>query len=140
MWHLVERSTASSCLDLVKMKPLMPCAVEDRLNNYKCTIKEVVFDPLRIEEVNEQFQAAGYNVKDLQVIAVNDDDSILCWGGFNSVYHLKKGETIVGAFDNLAFNDIMSLTQKFKIKNKKVEIDAMVAQMKAKYSSTKDRT
>jgi hypothetical protein len=140
MWHLIERSAASSCLDIVKMKPFMPCAVEDRLNNYKCTIMEVVFDPLRIEEVNEQFQAAGYNVKDLQVIAVNDDDSILCWGGLNSVYHLKKGETIVGAFDNLAFNDIMCLTQKFKIKNKKVEIDAMVAQLKAKYGSKKHQT
>ena len=52
---------------------------------------------------------------------------------------VKKGETIVGAFDNLAFNDIISLTQKFNIKNKKVEIDAMVAQLKEKYTSKQEK-
>jgi hypothetical protein len=125
---------ASRALDVVKMRAFVPCDVADRLNGYKGRIVEVVFDPLRIEEVNARFVGAGYIVPDgMQVIAVNEDGSILLWGGLNSVYHLRKGEEIKGAFENLAFNDILDLTNRFKIKNKKVEIDALVAGLKEKY-------
>ncbi len=133
MYLMLLQSNATRCLDLIKMKPLMPCTVDDRVNKFKCTIKEVVFDPSRVEDVNKQFVASGYNLRedfDFKVIAVNDDDSILCWGGLNSVYHLKKGETIGGGFDNLAFNDIVHLTEKFNIKNTKTEIKAMIAKLR----------
>jgi len=135
---MLLQSNATRSLELIKMKPLMPCTVEDRINKFKSTIKEIVFDPERVEEVNKQFVTAGYNLRedfDFKVIAVNDDDSILCWGGLNSVYHLKKGETIVGGFDNLAFNDIAHLTEKFNIENKKAEIKAMIAKLRRNVES-----
>jgi hypothetical protein len=136
--HLLQRTFASRALDVVKMKGLVPCDVENRLNGYTCRIVEVVFDPLKIEEVNGRFKAAGYPVEDeMQVIAVNADGSILMWGGFNSVYYVRKGEPIKGAFDNLAFDDILDLTQRFKIKNKKVEIDALITQLKRKSGGEK---
>jgi hypothetical protein len=50
---------------------------------------------------------------------------------------VRKGEPIEGAFDNLAFEDILDLTQRFKIKNKKVEIDGLIAQLKQKYGGKK---
>jgi hypothetical protein len=118
------------------MKAFTPCEVDDRINNYKDKIVEVVFDPLRIPEVNDRFKAAGYHVGNgMQVIAVNEDGSILLWGGVNSVFHLRKGEKIAGPFDekHLAFNDILDLTERFKIKNKKVEIDELIARMKERY-------
>jgi hypothetical protein len=126
----------SRALDVVKMKSLVPCEVENPHKTYKCRIVEVVYDPLRVEEVNERFKTAGYDVTDgTQVIAVNEDGSILIWGGLNSVYHLQKGEQIGGAFDlkHLAFGDILDLTGPFKIKNKKGEIDELIAQLSAKY-------
>jgi hypothetical protein len=99
---------------------------------------EVVFEPTHIQEVNAKFKAAGYHIDDgTQVIAVNEDGSLLIWGGLNSVYHLEKGERIQSAFANLAFNDILHLTRRFKIKNKKPEIDAMMAQMKEAYGDKK---
>jgi hypothetical protein len=138
--HLLQRIFASRALDVVKMKAFTPCEVEDRLNAYKARIVEMVFDPLRIEEVNGRFEAAGYLIGEgAQVIAVNEDGSILFWGGLNSVYHLKRGEQIKGAFDNLAFNDILDLTQRFKSKNKKVEIDELIAQLKKKYGGDESR-
>jgi hypothetical protein len=132
--HLIQRTFASRALDVVKMKAFVPCDVEDRLNAYEARIVEAVFDPLRIEEVNARFAAEGYVIPEaMQVIAVNADGSILLWGGMNSVYHLRKGEEIKGAFDHLAFNDILDLTGRFRIKNKKVEIDALVQGLKEKY-------
>ena len=132
--HLIQRSLASRALDVVKMKALVPCDVEDRVNGYRGRIVEVVFDPLDVEAVNARFVAQGYRVGEgMLVIAVNADGSILMWGGANSVYHLRKGERIKGLEDHLAFNDILDLTGRFKIKNKKVEIDALVAQLKEKF-------
>jgi hypothetical protein len=134
--YLLQRTYASRALDVAKMKAFAPCEVDDPLNNYNAKIAEVVFDPLRIPEVNGRFKAAGYDVgDDMQVIAVTEDGSILLWGGLNSVFHLRKGEKIDGAFDekHLAFNDILHLTNRFKIKNKKVEIDELIAQMKKTY-------
>lgn len=135
---LLQRTFASRALGVVKMKAFVPCDVDDSLNNYNARIVDVVYDPLRIEDVNARFAAAGYQVGgDMQVIAVNDDGSILLWGGLNSVFHLRKGEQIQGAFDekHLAFNDILDLTNRFKIKNKKVEIDDLIAQLERKYAA-----
>jgi hypothetical protein len=50
--YLLQRSYAGSCLDVMKMKALVPCEVQDELNKYKATITEVVFDPLKIKEKN----------------------------------------------------------------------------------------
>ena len=122
--HLLQRTLASRALDIVKMKAFTPCEVDDHLNDYKAKIVEVVFDPLRIPEVNGRFEAEGYNVGDgMLVIAVNEDGSILLWGGANSVFHLHKGEKIAGPFDekHLAFNDILDLTGRFKVQSSKVK-------------------
>src|SRR3954453_8181573 len=137
---LLQRSFASRALDVAKMKAFVPCEVDDRLNKYKATIVEAVYDPLRVPEVNATFRAAGYDfADDMQVIAVTEDGSILLWGGLNSVFHLRKGEAIAGAFDEarLAFNDILDLTNRFKIKNKKAEIDELIAGLKKKYGGGK---
>jgi hypothetical protein len=137
---LLQRTFASRALDVAKMKAFVPCDVDDRLNQYKAKIVEAVYDPLRVPEVNARFRAAGYDfADDMQVIAVTEDGAILLWGGLNSVFHLHKGETIAGAFDekHLAFNDILDLTNRFKIKNKKVEIDELIADLKQKYGGTK---
>ena len=134
LFGLMDRFYVTRALDVVKMKGFVPCVVEDRLNKYEARIVEVVFDPLRVEEVNDRFRAEGFTFDDsMQVIAVNDDGSILLWGGANSVFHLRKGETIAGAFDetHLAFNDIVDLTARFKIKNKKPEIDELMAALNA---------
>jgi hypothetical protein len=130
---LLQRSFASRALDVVKMKAFVPCEVENQFKSYKTKIVEVVYDPLRIPEINGRFKKAGFDVdEDMQVVAVNENGSILVWGGLNSVFHLRKGEKIAGAFDtkHLAFNDILDLTNRFKIKNKKVEIDELIAQLK----------
>lgn len=138
---LLQRSFASRALDVAKMKAFAPCDIDDHINKYKARMVNVVFDPLRVPKVNAIFRSAGYDVGDddgNMVIAVNDDASILIWGGLNSVFHLRKGEKIGGAFDeaHLAFNDILDLTARFKIKNKKVEIDKLIADLKAKYGQT----
>ena len=138
--YLLSRTYASRALDVVKMRAFAPCEVDDRLNNYRAKITEVVFDPLRIPEVNGRFRAVGYDFRDdMQVVAVTEDGSILLWGGLNSVFHLRKGEKIDGAFDekHLAFNDILDLTGRFKIKNKKVEIDELIAKLKKTYGAKK---
>jgi hypothetical protein len=134
--YLFQRSYASSCLDVVKMKDHVPCEVEDEVNRFKTRIIRVVFDPLRIPEVNAGFQAEGFIVPDdFAVIAVTADQKILMWGGLNSVYYLKKGEKLHKSLErNLAFNDIVGLTRHFKIKNKKAEVDELVAQLKKVYS------
>lgn len=138
--YLLSRTYATRALDVAKMKAFIPCEVDDELNNYKAKIVEMVFDPLRIPEVNARFSAAGYDfADDMQVIAVTEDGSILLWGGLNSVFHLGKGEKIAGPFDedHLAFNDILDLTARFKIKNKKVEIDELIAELKTTYGGKK---
>ena len=134
--YLLQRSYASSCLDIVKMKAFVPCEVEDELNNYKATITEIVFDPLKIKEVNARFEAAGYIIReDFAVIAVTGGGAIVVWGGLNSVYYLQKDEELDDSLEvNLAFNDIVHLTRRFKIKNKKTEIDDLISQLKQQHS------
>jgi hypothetical protein len=134
---LFQRIFASRALEVVKMKTFIPCEVENQHKTYKTRIVEHVYDPVRVVEVNARFKAAGYDVDDqMQVIAVNEDGSILVWGGLNSVFHLRKDEKIDGVLDlkHLAFNDILDLTNRFKIKNKKVEIDELIAKLKETYS------
>jgi hypothetical protein len=129
--YLLQRSYASSCLDVMKMKAFVPCDVADELNKYKANISEVVFDPLKVQETNAQYTKAGYIIPDdFAVIALTTDKKILLWGGLNSVYYLRKGEKLHKSLEkNLAFNDIVDLTNHFKIKNKKPELDALLAQL-----------
>ena len=113
---------ASTCLDIVKISRFVPCDVKDEMNSYQSTIVDVVFDPLRIDEVNSEFKAAGYEFDDelMKVIAVNDDGSLLLWGGLNAVYHLRKSERMDNPLENnLAFNDILDLTFPFNIKKRR---------------------
>jgi hypothetical protein len=109
--------------------------VRPELNNYKATITQVVFDPLKVQETNARYAKFGYIIpKDFAVIALTADQKILLWGGMNSVYYLRKGEELDKSLEvNLAFNDIVDLTQRFKIKNKKLEIDDLLAQLKELY-------
>jgi len=129
--NMFQRSLAGDCLDLVKMKSLVPVEVEDELTGYRTKIAEMVFDPKRINEVNRRFKAAGYLIPDdMNVIAVNEDKTILVWGGPNCILWLRKGEPVSKGWEgNLAFQDLRDLTEKFKIKNKKVEIDDMIKQL-----------
>lgn len=130
--YLLQRSYVGSCLDVMKMKSFVPCAVADELNNYTATITEIVFDPLKVQQTNAQYSKAGYIIPDdFVVIALTADKKILLWGGMNSVYYLRKGEKLHKSLEvNLAFNDIVDLTGHFKIKNKKAEIDDLLAQLK----------
>lgn len=135
--YLLQRSFVSSCLRIMKMKAFIPCEVEDSLTHYKGTILDVVFDPLRVEEVNARFKADGYKFEDdMKVIALAADESILLWGGLNSVFHLRRGELINGVFDerHLAFQDLSELIDRFKIKNKKAELDDLIGQLERKYA------
>ena len=134
--YLFQRSYASSCLDVVKMKGLVPCEVEDEVTGYKGKITEIVFDPLKIQQVNARFEAAGYIIpEDFAVIALTADKRILLWGGVNSVYYLKKREKLAKSLEeNMAFYDIVDLTGRFKTKNKKTEVDDLITQLKKVYS------
>jgi hypothetical protein len=130
---MMLRSRAGDYLDLIKLRSLVPIDVEDRLTGYKTRIVEVVFDPMQISETNTRFQAAGFLIPDeMNVIAVNDDGTILVWWGrLNSIFWLRKGKRISKGFDaNLAFQDLGDLTRRFKFKNKKVELDQMIAHLK----------
>lgn len=133
---ILQRSFASDCVDFAKIKSLVPREVECELTGYKTKVVEIVFDPFQIEQVNARFKADGYIFDDsMKVIAVTEDGSILLWGGCNSVYHLKRGETITGLLDekHLGFEDLLDFTQPFKTKRKKVEIDEMLAKLKEAY-------
>ena len=136
--YLLQRSIASIMLDISKMKAFTPCEVESRRKSFKARMTEVVFDPLRIEGVNDKFKAAGYNVPgNSKVIAVTEDGTLLVWGGANSVFHLPKGAEIDGLHDNVAFDNISDLTRLFKTKSTKVEIDTLITQLQEKYTPTK---
>src|SRR5688572_8994678 len=88
---LLRRSFAGDCLDLIKMRSFVPIEVEDELTGYKTKIVEMVFDPLRLTEVNRRFETAGYLIpQKMNVIAVNADGTILVWGGPNCVFRLQK--------------------------------------------------
>ena len=134
--HMLLRSFASDYLHLIKMRSLVPIEVEDELTGYKAKIVEMVFDPKRLTKVNKRFEAAGYIIPEkMSVIAVNEDGTILVWGGPNCVFWLRKGEPIADGWDdNLAFQDLGDLTHRLKIKNKKAEIAEMVAQLKKMFS------
>ena len=137
--YLLQRSFVGSCLDIVKMKPFVPCDVQDEVTKYKGKIVDIVFDPLKTEEVNARFEAAGYHIpEDMLVIAITAEKKILVWGGLNSVYYLKKGERLHKSLEeNLAFYDIVELTCKFKTRNKKVEIDELHEKLKKKAKKKK---
>ena len=129
--NMLQRSIASDCLDLVKMRSLVPVEVEDELTGYRTKIVEMVFNPKRPTKVNQRFKAAGYLIPDdMNVVAVNEDGTILVWGGANCILWLRKGEPVSKGWEgNLAFQDLRDLTEKFKIKNKKAEIDDMIKQL-----------
>jgi hypothetical protein len=133
---MLQRSFAGDCLDLIKMRSLVPMAVEDEATGYKTTIVEMVFDPKRLKDVNQQFETAGYRIPEkMNVIAVNEDGTILVWGGPNCVFWLEKGKPISeGWDDNVAFQDLRDLTGQFKIKNKKSEVDEMIAELKKAFT------
>ena len=144
-FHLLRHHYASRCLDLMKMKSLVPRDVECPPNKFKRRITEVVFDPLRVAEVNAQFKRDGYRFDDdgdpddpddhgTAVIAVNNDGSILVWGGLNSVYCLARGERSTGFMDKIAFDDIAHLVRPFGIKNTKAEVAALIDQLKRHYT------
>lgn len=135
---MLQRSFVGDCLDLVKMSSLVPVEVEDELTGYKTRIVEMVFDPLRLKEVNERFTADGYPIPEqMNVIAVNEDSTILVWGGPNTVFWFRKEEPVSDDWEaNLAFQDLGDLTHRFKIKNKKAEIDELIALLKQTYSKT----
>jgi hypothetical protein len=139
--QMLQRSFATDCLDLIKMRSLVPIEVEDEVTGYKTKIVEMVFDPVRLSQVNKRFAAAGYLIpEEMNVIAVNEEGTILVWGGANCVFWLRKGKPIAkGLEPNLAFQDLRDLTGQFKIKNKKAEIDEMLAQLKQTFS-TKEGT
>jgi hypothetical protein len=120
----------------MKMRAFVPCEVEDELNSYHGTITEVVFDPLKVKETNTRYVRAGYIIpEDFAVIALTADGKILIWGGMNSVYYLQKGEELDESLEvNLAFNDIVDLTGRFRTKNKKAETDELLAKLKETYS------
>ena len=134
--QMLQRSFAGDCLDLIKMRSLVPIDVEDELTGYKTKIVEMVFDPTRIAEVNRRFEASGYRIpENMNVIGLNEDGTILVWGGPNCIFWLRKGEPISDGWDdNVAFQDLGDLTHRFKIKNKKAEIDEMIAQLKHAFS------
>ena len=135
-----SRDPSLRALDIVKMKAFIPCDVDEPRRGYKTRIVELVYDPVCVPETNARFKSAGFDFPDdMQVIAVCENGEILLWGGLNSVFHLARGETIGGGFDSkhLAFNDILDLTNRFKIKNKKVEIDQLIGKLKEKYGDAK---
>jgi hypothetical protein len=135
LFYLLQRSYASAALELVKMKALVPCDVDDKFTGYKGRIVELVFDPRKVEETNARFEAAGFHIPaDMQVVAVMENGSILMWGGINSLYYLAKGEHLHESLNyNLAFCDVRDLLNPFKLKNKKVELDELIAHLRAKY-------
>lgn len=133
---MLQRSFAGDCLDLIKMRSLVPIEVVDEPTGYKTKITEMVFDPLQLAEVNSRFQAAGFLIPEkMNVIGVNEDGTILVWGGPNCVFWLRQGEPISEDWDdNVAFQDLRDLTGQFKIKNKKPEVDEMIADLKKAFS------
>jgi hypothetical protein len=136
--YLAERSYASSYLDLVKMKGLVPREVQEALTGYKAKIVEMVFDPFQIDEVNKRFKDSGYFIgKDMSVIAVNEDDSILLLGN-TVVYRVSKDEDLKDPLDDshVAFYDVANLTKPLKIKNTRAELDEMFQKLKQKYAAT----
>ena len=138
--HLAQRDYASRCLDLEKLKGRVPFDVASPGGEFKGRVVEVVFDLMATEQVNARFKAEGFILKGIaddassKVIAVNEDESILFWGGMNSVYYLRKGERIDGVFGNIVFEDIARLVRPFNFKHKKPEIDAMIEALKKKYT------
>jgi hypothetical protein len=80
--YLLQRSYASSALDIIKMRDFTPCEVEDQFNTYRTTIVEVVFDPLHISEVNNRFEKAGYDIEESMSVITSKPrrlDSTLGW-------------------------------------------------------------
>jgi hypothetical protein len=133
--YLTNRMIASACLDVLKLKPFVPCEVRDARSELHTKIVEIVFDPLRIDDVNRKFKAAGYefDAETTMVIAVTDDDSILVWTGNSGVSQVRKSGSADRPRERRAFSDILGLTFPFKIKNKKAEIDAMLAELRSVY-------
>jgi hypothetical protein len=126
---------ASTCLDIVKLKQFVPCVVRDDRSDFRTNVVEIVFDPLRIDDANRDFKAAGFEFDEAKsmVVAVNDDGSILLWTGNSGVLQLHKRGSSNYPRECRAFNDILGLTVPFKIKNKKPEVDAMLVELRNVY-------
>lgn len=137
LWHTLKKSYASDCLALLKMKAFLPCEVEDENNDFSAKIVEIVFDPFKVKEVNARFRAAGFEVPErLNVIALNEDGSILLWNETAGIFYSRKGEPFDETWEgNSAFDDLLDLTGRFNIKNKKAEVDDMMAQLHAHYTT-----
>jgi hypothetical protein len=134
--HSLKKSYASECLTLLKMRELVPFEVEATHSDFKAKVVEMVFDPFKIKEVNARFASAGYPVLDgLEVIAVNEDGSILLWGGAAGIFYARKGEPFdEGWEENSVYDDVLDLIGRFNIKHKKAEVDEMIAKLQTHYT------
>ena len=129
----IQRSFATHFVKLEKIKALVPRTIKAQANGRPIKIKEIVFDPLQIKQVNARFTDKGFILDEKKyVIAINDDRSILVWGGANSVFRLRTGARITRSSDpkRLAFEDITHFTGAFEVEATKKEVDAMVAILK----------
>lgn len=122
---------ASHCLDILKLGDFVPFEIELSETGSKATIEEIVFDPLRIYEVNDKYRQAGFEIDEQfsRVIAVMADGSILVWFGHTTIYLLEKDTDKKIE----AFNDLLDLTFDFNIKNKRPEINGLLREMRECY-------
>jgi hypothetical protein len=129
----IQRSFATHFVKLEKIKALVPRTVRAQTNGRPIKVREIVFDPLQIKNVNAGFTGKGFILDEKQyVIAVNADRSILVWGGANSVFRLRAGSRSTGAGDwrRCVFEDISHFTDAFEVETAKKEVDAMIAKLK----------
>lgn len=133
--NLLVGPVLSSGMAIAKLKGFAPFDYEDEQKTFKKRLVEVVYDPLRVREVNEEFRAKGYDVpEEQQVIAVNEDGSILLWGLLDEICCLQKGHKWQDPAGGRRFVcGSPHLTRPFKIRNKKVEIDKLLAQVEKTY-------
>ncbi len=134
--HSLKKAYASECLTLLKMKELVPFEIKATHTDFTAKVVEMVFDPFKIKEVNARFAAAGYPVLEgLEVIAVNEDGSILLWGGVAGIFYARKDEPFDEDWeDNSVYEDVIDLIGQFKIKHKKAEVDEMMEKLQAHYT------
>ena len=115
------------------MAMLVPFRVKCTAREYEATVVSVVFDPSRVEEVNKTYNSAGYIIRrGLAVIAATDDEAILVWQFdlSNSVHVLKKWEEV--GRGTVAFLHIQDIFDCLGIVNRKVELNAILSDLKRK--------